>query len=1024
MATSAMNGVIQHIRAALLPECTGLTDGQLVRRFVEHKDQAAFAALVRRHGPMVWGVCRRVLSNHHDAEDAFQAAFIVLARKAASIRPPEMLVNWLYGVAHKTALKAKSLAARRAARELPMTEELPEPDQNTREVWSDLRPLLDQELSRLPDKYRAPLLLCDLEGKTRQEAARQLGWPEGTVAGRLARARTLLAKRLTRRGLALSAVALANALVHNAASATVPPFVLAVAARVAALGAAGGAFHATGLSWQAFRLAQNVACGLAVRKLLLVVASLVVSIGCGGVAWLAIGTGKSAAVFTLAREAAGSGAQPTVGERIASPDAKALLDRAVESVPLVEDLQQRVWILCAIARLQAQADTGQVARETIEKARKAAVEAENEQRMGDVAECQAEIGDINGALQTAIVLDGRDYTLDHIAAIQANAGDFRGALRTAKLVQEEPYKSEALAMITQAQAKARQFQAASKTAQSIAYAPERAGALLAIATEQIRSGDRVAGNQVLDESLRQAEKASEFFDKPERSSDHKPAVLAQIAGIKALATADEDAARIARGLRQPWRDVAWGNIAAEQASRGRHDEALRSAQQIGDLYQRGEAEKNIVASLAEKDLRRARTLASGIKSESRRVLAFLEIAKREVKTGNREAASQNFDQVFRLAQDLKDTKSIGNIKAATLSNLAKAQVQAGAEKVALAWIDAHPSEQVRAWALVGVAEEIIKRDKARKAGATPRPASFRGKIVLFGSRLGHGHDGLLILAMRPDGSDIETILELPDGDGVRDVQGRVAPDGRRLAFSVARIESAELWLLEIDGRLRKIANDAIVQAWSPDGTQLACFRGKQHEWTSFIVDIATGNEQRLRISNRDIAYDWSPDGKTFAVVAMNPDKTFKHPTKGMYPLRQIYFAKQDGSGREDVTTDSLSDNLWPRFSPDGQRVSFSQRRHDGVRLSHTAVVADRCGKDRKEVIDFDKFYPGFKQFKPNAPPCWSPDGQTIVWLVPRKKTETGTQKIDLLFASVRTGEIKQLDLDKLGIQWVQELDWR
>jgi RNA polymerase sigma factor (sigma-70 family) len=591
MATSATNGLIRHIRTAFLPDGTALTDSRLVRRFVEHNDQAAFAALVRRHGPMVWGVCRRILASHHDAEDAFQATFIVLARKAAAIRPPEMLVNWLYGVAHKTALKARSLAARRAARELAMSKEIPEPLDCKQDIWSDLRPLLDQELSRLPDKYRAPLLLCDLEGKTRHEAARQLGWPEGTVAGRLARARSLLAKRLTRRGLTLSAVALTNALVHNAASAAVPPSVLAVATKVAVLNAAGQALHATGLSWQAARLAQNMIWGVAVRRLLVVGVFLLVGFGGGGVAWLAIGPGKSAAVLAQPREGAGSGAQPSVAKRMASPDAQALLDRAVESVPLVKDLEQRVWILCSIAPLQAQAGLREAAKETIEKARKAAVEAENEQRMGEVAECQAEIGDINGALQTAIILDCRDCIFDHIAAIQAKAGDYRGALRMAKLVQDEPYKGGALAMIAQAQAKARQFQAALQTTGKIVYPPERAGALVAIAAEEIRSGDRAAGNQALEESLQQAERASEFFGKPERPSDHKPAVLAEIAGIKALAGADEDAAKIARGLRQPWQDVAWTNIAMEQAARGLHDDALRSSEHIGDSSQRGEAEK-------------------------------------------------------------------------------------------------------------------------------------------------------------------------------------------------------------------------------------------------------------------------------------------------------------------------------------------------------------------------------------------------------------------------------------------------
>jgi RNA polymerase sigma factor (sigma-70 family) len=187
---------------------------------------------------MVWGVCRRVLHYHHDAEDAFQATFLVLVRKAASVEPKEMVANWLYGVAHQTALKARSVAARRKERERQVVE-MPEPAVEEQEVWHDLQPLLDQELSRLPDKYRVPLVLCDLEGKTRKEAARQLGWPEGTIAGRLATARKMLARRLARRGMALSAATLAAVLSHNAASACVPLAVVATTIQAATLLAAG-----------------------------------------------------------------------------------------------------------------------------------------------------------------------------------------------------------------------------------------------------------------------------------------------------------------------------------------------------------------------------------------------------------------------------------------------------------------------------------------------------------------------------------------------------------------------------------------------------------------------------------------------------------------------------------------------------------------------------------------------------------------------------------------------------------------
>jgi RNA polymerase sigma factor (sigma-70 family) len=209
-----------------------MTDGQLLECFVARRDEAAFAALVRRHGPMVLGVCRRVLHHAQDAEDAFQAAFLVLARKAASIRQRELLGNWLYGVAYRTALDARSAAVRRQGRERQVSA-MPEPvADDGADVWRDLRPLLDQELNRLPDKYRVPVVLCDLEGRTRRHVARQLGIPEGTLSGRLTTARRILARRLARHGLALSTAVLTEALGRGAA-AGVPAELIASTVRIA-----------------------------------------------------------------------------------------------------------------------------------------------------------------------------------------------------------------------------------------------------------------------------------------------------------------------------------------------------------------------------------------------------------------------------------------------------------------------------------------------------------------------------------------------------------------------------------------------------------------------------------------------------------------------------------------------------------------------------------------------------------------------------------------------------------------------
>jgi RNA polymerase sigma factor (sigma-70 family) len=214
------------------------SDGQLLRQFLQAHDEAAFTALLRRHGPLVWGVCRRLLADTPDAEDAFQATFLVLFRKAGAIGRAEALGPWLYGVAYRTALRARAEAARRRARERHV-EGRSTVDPALDVVWADLRPVLDEEINRLPARYRRPFVLCYLEGKTNGEAAQLLGCPKGTVLSRLAWARKRLRDRLTRRGIALSAGLFVTLLGARAAPAAVPAL-LPSATRDAILSLAAG----------------------------------------------------------------------------------------------------------------------------------------------------------------------------------------------------------------------------------------------------------------------------------------------------------------------------------------------------------------------------------------------------------------------------------------------------------------------------------------------------------------------------------------------------------------------------------------------------------------------------------------------------------------------------------------------------------------------------------------------------------------------------------------------------------------
>jgi RNA polymerase sigma-70 factor (ECF subfamily) len=282
MPTAGLRNVLDTLRtAASLPETLGQTDAQLLERYVAVRDEVAFEALVRRHGPMVLGVCRRIAADPCDAEDAFQATFLVLARKAASVVPPEKVTSFLYGVACRAAQKARAATARRRARE-KQVRTLPEPATVAEGLWHDLVPILDQELRCLPDKYRLPLVLCDLEGRTRSEAAGQLCWPEGTVAGRLARGRTLLARRLARHGLPVSGGVLTALLAQEAASAGVPGALVGSASRAAAAFAGGPAAAAGSVSANVAFLTGEVLQAMLRGKLKVVIAGvLLTTVGVG-----------------------------------------------------------------------------------------------------------------------------------------------------------------------------------------------------------------------------------------------------------------------------------------------------------------------------------------------------------------------------------------------------------------------------------------------------------------------------------------------------------------------------------------------------------------------------------------------------------------------------------------------------------------------------------------------------------------------------------------------------------------------
>jgi RNA polymerase sigma factor (sigma-70 family) len=421
-----MHAVVEFIHGLVVdPDLASQMDHELLKRFLANRDENAFEALVRRHGPMVLALCRRVLRDPQDAEDAFQAAFLVFVRKAASIARPELLGNWLYGVASRTARAARAAAEKRRVKE---AEAVPREQPARESAWQELQPFLDQELNRLPAKYRIPLVLCYLEEKSRQDAARTLGLPEGTLSSRLARGRALLAKRLTRWCPSVAGEVFLAGLGKQALAAS-----LVQATTKAGMSVLAAQAINTGLvSAQVALLSQGVIRSLFVTKLNIAAAVLCV----GSLLACAVGMTASQGFRPEDDSPAAVGASRGPSD--------SLMNQVLETTKNITDAQMKLRVLLRIASVQDStgdpAGARKTRREALELAKGFAAGIPRMDALLMVAWSQIEAKDrsavfetLKQAEQAVTAIEGESEKPTWLARLvnaQATAGDYEGGLRT------------------------------------------------------------------------------------------------------------------------------------------------------------------------------------------------------------------------------------------------------------------------------------------------------------------------------------------------------------------------------------------------------------------------------------------------------------------------------------------------------------------------------------------------------------------------------------------------------------------
>jgi RNA polymerase sigma factor (sigma-70 family) len=351
MPRAPFENVVRYLfqACAMQGDCD-LADCDLLERFRVNRDESAFTLLVRRHGPIVFGVCRRLLGNSHEAEDAFQATFLVLVRRIGSIRWRKSIAGWLHDVARRVATKAHTrLAARRHREREARPMQIPQPaDQLT---TNELRTALDEAIGSLPEKYRTPILLCYLDGKSHDIAAKQLGCSKASISRRVTKACELLRRKLERRGISLTVAALATSLTDMAAAAPLPVLLTIKTVNAATLVAAGKTVGGGGISAGVVALVEEAMAGMVWMKAKLVLIVIGLSLAVGGAGWaVQAGLGEKSQPATTESGAIADKGQP---EKEATP----LLDPAQPFQKLPDGALARLGSPCF--QYEATYSTGQ-----------------------------------------------------------------------------------------------------------------------------------------------------------------------------------------------------------------------------------------------------------------------------------------------------------------------------------------------------------------------------------------------------------------------------------------------------------------------------------------------------------------------------------------------------------------------------------------------------------------------------------------------------------------------------------------